>query len=430
MKISVLIGIILVFAQTISANTSHLKLGGIPVRNYTIVYSSQADDNEGKEQAEYLRSRLQELAGSANAVKTDDQADKGHVISIGRLRDGGTFDYSVKVKHGKVGIEGGSSWAMRRAIDRLVDSIGSGYRKSSMRFEGTVDGEFLFPRGEGVNLRILDDNIWEYSADSVPPVWSKAGLDCRDKTRAPEFAQIVRAYMPDVLVLQEYSRHFDNEFYKLIGRYGYSNACDSGKNGEWNNTPVFYNADSLELIDVYYNLYTPGKWSNRNTKSYTSAVFRHKATGKKFAIINTHLWWQSDRMRAGSTFARASQVNLMLAEAELIRGKHDCPIFVTGDMNCEEKSMPMQQFVAAGYVPCYKVATVYGNRNNGHHVCAPSEVGERKSRRIGPDRETGAIDHCFIYNAKDAEVRVFDCIQDYFTVKLTDHYPNLVDVKL
>ena len=29
-----------------------------------------------------------------------------------------------------------------------------------------------------------------------------------------------------------------------------------------------------------------------------------------------------------------------------------------------------------------------------------------------------------------AEVKVFDCIMEKYTIKLTDHYPNLIDVRL
>lgn len=32
--------------------------------------------------------------------------------------------------------------------------------------------------------------------------------------------------------------------------------------------------------------------------------------------------------------------------------------------------------------------------------------------------------------SKSAEVKVFDCIMEEYTVKLTDHYPNIIDVRL
>ena len=54
--------------------------------------------------------------------------------------------------------------------------------------------------------------------------------------------------------------------------------------------------------------------------------------------------------------------------------------------------------------------------------------GEQKE---GGYREGGAIDHLFIYDpAGTAEVEVFDCIMEEYTVKLTDHYPNIIDVRL
>lgn len=32
--------------------------------------------------------------------------------------------------------------------------------------------------------------------------------------------------------------------------------------------------------------------------------------------------------------------------------------------------------------------------------------------------------------SKSVEVKVFDCIMEEYTVKLTDHYPNIIDVRL
>lgn len=412
-----------------SWGASPCKLGNTPLEKYTIVYQAQADADEGIDRANALQAEVREAVGVVLPVKSSDEFKKGASIRIEKPSGMTTFDYTLDVGKGKAVVGGGCGWAIDRAAGMLVEKLKSGANVAPFKARGSVEGEFLFPRGEGVTLRILDDNIWDYSLDTIPDEWKQAGLDCRDVARAPEFAQLVRGYMPEVVTLQEYSRHMDAEFYPLIKKYGYRNACDS-KDGAWNNTPIFYDSDSLELLDVNYNLYTPSRWSNHASKSFTSAVFRQKSTGKVFAVINTHLWWKSDKVQAGSTQARASQVRLIMAEAEIIERKYSCPVFVTGDMNCEEDSVPMQQFIAGGYVPCYMAATVYGNTDNGHHECAPRTPGTRKSNRKGADRRVGAIDHCFIHNARSTEVKRFDCLQDFFTVKLTDHYPNLIDVAL
>ena len=287
-----------------------------------------------------------------------------------------------------------------------------------------------FQIAEGADLRILDDNIWDYSKDTIPAVWQALGEDPRDHVRAPQFARLISDYAPDVFTLQEYSTHMHAEFYPLVQKQGYVIAYESG--ADWNNTPIFYRPDILKLLYVKYNLYTPSEWCNHGSKSFTSAVFRRRSDGKTFALIGTHLWWKSDKVKPGSTQARASQVRLMMAEAEGILAQYgSIPLFLMGDMNCEENTVPMQQLIQSGYIPCYKAATVYGDTNNGHHICAPNDGFSKKSRRKSPTREGGAIDHLFIYDpAHTAEVKVFDCIMEDYTIKLTDHYPNLIDVRL
>ena len=156
-----------------------------------------------------------------------------------------------------------------------------------------------FKIAEGADLRILDDNIWDYSQDTIPPKWKEIGEDPRDFRRAPQFARLVKDYMPDVFAFQEYSAHMHNEFYPLVEKKGYVIAWESKE--DWNNTPIFYNKKTLEPIYVYYNMYTPARWCNHGSKSFTSAVFRRKADGKVFAVIGTHLWWKSDKAQPGST---------------------------------------------------------------------------------------------------------------------------------
>ena len=290
--------------------------------------------------------------------------------------------------------------------------------------------EAKFKIAEGADLRILDDNIWDYSKDTIPPKWKEIGEDPRDCNRAPQFARLVNDYLPDVFALQEYSSHMHKEFYPLVQKDGYVIAWESKK--DWNNTLIFYNSKTLEPLYVNYNKYTPEQWCNHGSKSFTSAVLKRKADGKIFAIIGTHLWWKSEKSKPGSTMARASQLRLVMAETDIIRAKYgDIPVFVMGDMNCEEDTVPIQQLIQGGYVPCYKAATVYGDNHNGHHICSPGDGYSVESRRRGPDRATGAIDHCLIFDPSGkAEVKVFDCIMEKYTIKLTDHYPNLIDVRL
>ena len=284
-------------------------------------------------------------------------------------------------------------------------------------------------RAGGTNLRIFDDNIWQYDKETIPDAWIPLGIDPRDSLRSIGFAKLVADHKPDIVTLQEYSSHMDGWLAPKLRNLGFTNACE--KDGSWNFTPVFFDSTAVELLKVKYNLYTPAQFSNSGTKSFTSAVFRHRGTGKVFAVLNTHLWWKSENAQPGSMMARASQIRLMMAEAEIIKSENeDCTIFLMGDMNCEENTVPIRQLLESEYIPCYKAATVFGDGQNGHHVCSASGFSA-ESKRKGPDRATGALDHFFIHNAPaGTEVLVYRLITDEYTLPLTDHYPNYVDVRL
>ena len=105
-----------------------------------------------------------------------------------------------------------------------------------------------FKLAEGADLRILNDNIWDYSQDTIPPKWKEIGEDPRDFVRAPQFARLVTDYMPDVLTLQEYSSHMHAEFYPRVQDAGYVIAWESKE--DWNNTPIFYYPETMELLYV------------------------------------------------------------------------------------------------------------------------------------------------------------------------------------
>ena len=291
------------------------------------------------------------------------------------------------------------------------------------------DDSHYVKRSREATLRILDDNVWEYNQDTIPPAWQKIGADCRDDVRAPEFARLFRKYSSDIITLQEYSSHMHERLYPSMEEQGYR-ICTQGSDGNWNYTPIFYKPAVFEMLECSYCLFTPPTYSNRGTKSYTGAVFRSLVSGKVFAVISTHLWWKTDKVMPGSTEARTQQARLIVSAADTIRQKYGCPVFVCGDMNCEEATAPIRVFLDEGFVPCYKAASVYADLTNGHHICAPKDAYSTKSRRKGPSREEGAIDHCLFRDPGDSRVLVFDCIKSAFTVPLTDHYPNLIDVAL
>jgi len=402
------------------------KIAGSPVSKYTVVYKAAAEAEEGADIAAYINEKL----GVALNAVTEETAVKGRKILVGLGETPDLFDYTVSYKSGALRIDGGGCWALRKAVDLVAERLAQGNIPSSWTVSGSVYGEQLFPLTEGANLRVLDDNIWDYSPETLPKAWEGLPIDCRDEFRWRGFAQLVIAYMPDVITLQEYNVHMHNYLYPELQKYGYKMCYVPAEGEPWGHTPVFFREESISMISVNYNLFTPKRWSNIGSKSFVSAVLLHKATGKKFAVISTHLWYMSEARQAGSNLARAAQIRLIQAEGEVIKSAQKCPILLCGDMNCYEDSIGMQQLLEGGYEPCYRIATVATDNQNGHHICGPKDGYSRNSRRRAADRANGAIDHCLFYNRGDAEVLVFKCETAAFTVPLTDHYPNVIDIRL
>ena len=399
--------------------------------DYRIVYSADAEDEEGKEIADYVVETVKKRKGKTLSAVTDAAGEAKHEILIGRTSRAasaaayssspGIFQYAVSCSDGKIVLSGGGCWALRKAAS-LLSSL---YLEEGASKSGTIYGEFLFPREDGTDLRILDDNVWQYDSETNAPVWEAAGANCTNAVRVVGFAGLMLAYLPDVICLQEYSKAMDGYLGSRLEAKGYKKAVTDAST--WNYTPVWYNSGTLSLDNSKFHVYTPSTWSNSGTKSFSSAVFTHKQTGKRFAVISTHLWWKSESAQEGSNAARESQARELLEEARSVKSSWDCPVFLTGDMNCNLNSNAMKILTAENFVPAWDAATVYGDRRNGHHTCSSS--GFSRASNLSDDGY-GAIDQFFVWNKGESELKTFWRIQPWFTVLLTDHYPNYADIRL
>lgn len=291
---------------------------------------------------------------------------------------------------------------------------------------GNPSGKYLFPKEKGANLRILDMNVWEWDGTraKLPQAWTEAGEDCTNEVRSKGFAGIVKAYLPEIVCLQEYSPEMHAELYPKIAGSGYEITFvpDSA-----NFTPIFYNKSRIRLLETAY---FPHKkpYNNGNTKSFTTAVFQMKKGGRKFIVINTHLWWKNEKVMAGSDNARTVQLQNIMNEAARLRAIHGCPVFIMGDFNCNLRSEALKNALAAGYVPAWEAATVHGDLRCGHHKCDKGGFSRRQNKT---DDGYGCIDHFLIYDPDgNTEVKTFMRDYAWFTVKLTDHYPNYADIVL
>lgn len=305
-----------------------------------------------------------------------------------------------------------------------LDTLRARYDK-----EGNPEGRYLFPKADGANLRILDVNIWQYDKEQSPDAWLALGEDCRNETRSGGYVELIQAHLPEVICLQEYSMPMHEYMYPAFADLGYEITFIPDS---INYTPVYYRKNKVKRLETGYFSYDK-PFNNSGTKSYTTAVFRLKKNGEKFAVINTHLWWKSEKAMAGSNHARAEQVKLVVAEAARLRAEHDCPVFIMGDLNANLRTEALQVALDAGYKPVWEVATEFGDLRCGHHKCDAKGFSRVQNKT---DDGYGCIDHFMVWGddltsaGGNVEIKVFMRDYAWYTVLLTDHYPNYADIEL
>ena len=171
------------------------RIAGTPVEKFTIVYSSATEDEEGLDIARTLQQQL--VAGGLPelAILPDSAFRRGKALRILPAPEKEPFGYGIQLRRGDLTIDGGGSWALAAAANRVTEMLAKGDIPRTCNIAGTVEGEQLFFRTAGSNLRILADNIWDYSREDIPEAWQAIGEDPRDDVRAPQFAQLVRAFI-------------------------------------------------------------------------------------------------------------------------------------------------------------------------------------------------------------------------------------------
>ena len=149
------------------------------------------------------------------------------------------------------------------------------------------------------------------------------------KQRAPRCLEVLKAEKFDIFGTQEVQKcHIDTITsigYKAIGL-----PRENKKNAEY--STIFYNPDILELekTETFWLSETPDvtgskSWDTACPRICTVGYFTHKASGKKFIYVNTHLDHKS-------RLAREKGIELIIKY--LKKFKLDYPYILTGDFQC------------------------------------------------------------------------------------------------
>ncbi len=149
-------------------------------------------------------------------------------------------------------------------------------------------------------------------------------------------------------------------------------------------TPIIYRDDKLTLIESGFFRYSEsisgfeGSFNNGGTKSYTFGVFEDKATGKRIAMMSTHLWWKSTHPESKdyqphSAEARAYQIKQALTRLEEVMAKYSCPGVLVGDLNAAIGGKCLDTAHDMGWNDAFYSAT--GNRADTARASSVLRVG-------------------------------------------------------
>ncbi len=264
---------------------------------------------------------------------------------------------------------------------------------SSQAFENTAD------------VRIMSSNLLVHYK-------SWGGLPA--KPRANRFIAMLNAYKPDVIGVQELS----DEWYCCIKNNlpdGYKMLFPVSTGVFVRMTAMLYNSDVLDLIDSG-NFEYENK-DNPRLRRVVWAVFETKASGKRFAVTNTHF----DLLREGQeeelTQVMHSQADELLSCVDNLSAEYGCPVFSVGDFNTMEDTAQTKPI---------DIPAIYNKLSQ--KLTDTKFVCENKIYGSEQDWSYPSYDHIFLNG--NADTKAF-CIMSYdYLTDMSDHYPIFADLIL
>lgn len=251
----------------------------------------------------------------------------------------------------------------------------------------------------GANVRIMSWNLLFNSADY--PVSS----------RAPLAAEVIRAYMPDVIGTQETCPEWYEELsYLLSDSYRFVTRKNA-KNGD-NYSTLWYNTKTVRFVEWGVRNYTEGQ--NTTMRLVTWAVFERLDGGERFVVTSTH--WD---VNSGGKYENRimQQARELVALIEDIREEHPYPMFCAGDYNRVPGTNQYKSFIEwSGFSDAPNVAQSYKRWQHTYH-----NVGESNF-------SVGLIDHIFC--SPESNVIFYNTIIDSYALDASDHCPVYIDVRL
>jgi len=374
--------------------SDNIIIDGTPITDYTLVYATGNTSNAAL--ALYFNNEIEKICGRKLRVTTDNKTSAGKEILIGETSRTKT---------------GGSAAELSSSINALAQSkfyiynggdyiyIG-GSKDDKAALVGAVNRAILKLRGitaenNSVSFTAKEEFTVNYEKYSV--ITYNDGDN--STTKPKEIAAILKEYNPDFVGMQEVQKVHVKVYEGLMPGYkGVYYDHDRSAYG----APIFYRTDKFELLEsgTQWLSDTPDKMSSYPEsdyiRSYVYAIFRDKATGREFVMINTHV----DYVDAANRLQVAKLLELTK------RFNQDMPVFYTGDFNVRQTGNGFKQMTNAGFIPSFK------------YIKNPDPCGST----VGSTMDS-LIDYCFV-DANRMVGTIYEVIDDHdYSASASDHLP-------
>lgn len=260
-------------------------------------------------------------------------------------------------------------------------------------------------RAEGSDARVMSSNLLVHYAS-----WGGEPA----KPRAKMFIEILDAYRPDVVGLQEVS----DEWFCCLNRNlpdGYKFLYPLTTGLFVNMTAMIYDSNAVKVIDKGTLKYEEG--DNPRLRRVVWGLFENNETGKRFIVTSTHLNLIREGKEAAEFATMTAQANELFELVNKLESQYGCPIFSTGDFNAMEDGSLNGQYDAPAIY-----ALLTAEMTDTKDVAANQYCGDAQGL------ETPTYDHIFLKGT--ADVKAYRILSDAYITPLSDHYPIYIDVAI
>lgn len=257
--------------------------------------------------------------------------------------------------------------------------------------------------------------LWEGSSPTYYPA----------EQRDYEQAEVIGAYMPDVLGLQERNDTRSTLYSKIVA-LGYSAVS---ANATSHCTPLLYNPDILTEVDSGYTKFTGGSDAS---KSMTWGIFKAIDTGDTFLVVNTHMYTND------VTYNLSNAQEIEEKISSLLSSYGDIPVIIGGDYNSMSTEASSYDYIknTMGYTDVALSATNKSVTRAHHDYPVETTFSEMglsylwtpgTSNLSASHNGSLSVDHIMVNDTTDLSLNVYGVVVDYCTEVGGDHFPVFMD---